>query len=205
MDLLRKIRGAGELYRVANEADLINVGEETPKFEENTESTMASDDAIESFSMKPPISMETKKGNSHNVEHDTNDANNALTLPNFTSPSKRDESQDPLQFLNNRYYHSLYSLNEPLSYFPKASLTRFKNLCHGDVDSVASILDLLISNMEKFDSRYDGKSNGEFFLHDKDGGDVANCEMLHQEKLKQRVGFTVRRRWKVVVRWRRKN
>lgn len=184
---------AGELYRVANEADLINVGEETPKFEENTESTMASDDAIESFSMKPPISMETKKGNSHNVEHDTNDANNALTLPNFTSPSKRDESQDPLQFLNNRYYHSLYSLNEPLSYFPKASLTRFKNLCHGDVDSVASILDLLISNMEKFDSRYDGKSNGEFFLHDKDGGDVANCEMLHQEKLKQRVGFTVRR------------
>lgn len=42
--------------------------------------------------------------------------------------------ENPIDFLTTRYYSTLYSLNNPLSYFPKTALPRFKNLFKGNLD-----------------------------------------------------------------------
>ncbi|KAI5961633.1 uncharacterized protein KGF55_003950 [Candida pseudojiufengensis] len=70
-------------------------------------------------------------------------------------PSKinKEEFQDPITFLKNRYYQSLYSLNEPLVYFPKTSIPRFKNLCKSK-SQISEILSSIILNIDNFDSRY---------------------------------------------------
>ncbi|KAI5952690.1 hypothetical protein KGF54_003557 [Candida jiufengensis] len=84
-----------------------------------------------------------------------------LNLPQVTSfsmkpPSKviREEFQDPLHFLQNRYYQSLYSLNEPLVYFPKTSISRFRNICVNE-DRIIEILSSMIMTIESFDLRYE--------------------------------------------------
>lgn len=60
--------------------------------------------------------------------------------------------EEPLQFLRSRYYSTLYSLNTPLSYFPKMALSRFKILC-GDSNQCAQLLERLILSIEEMDER----------------------------------------------------
>ncbi|KAG5422340.1 hypothetical protein I9W82_001435 [Candida metapsilosis] len=169
---------ADKIYRISNEEDLVNVSQQSREDEDEESLTTAMNEEIELFSMKPP---------SNQKKHDGTLSN---TGSNFTSPLKHEESQDPLYFITNRYYHSLYSLNEPLSYFPKTSLTRFKNLCQGDVSLTLTILDSLVLGMDKFDLRYDGKSHGQFCAGSV--GTLSDCEVWHQEKFKERFGFIVK-------------
>lgn len=66
-------------------------------------------------------------------------------------------NEDPLNFLFSRYYSTLYSLNTPLSYFPKTALTRFKNLCSNDSGKIQEILQKLYIPLGELDRRHDGK------------------------------------------------
>ncbi|CCE82998.1 Piso0_002771 [Millerozyma farinosa CBS 7064] len=68
-----------------------------------------------------------------------------------------DQSDSPLDFLLSRYYSTLYSLNTPLSYFPKTALTRFKNLCNGDKKDVYNHLQKVMLTVEDIDRRHSGK------------------------------------------------
>lgn len=183
-ELVPEDKMADEMYRISSEQDLISIGQQSLNGNDEELSITENNETIESFSMRPPSSIQNRPGdfNGHGSPLDPGS--------NFTSPSKSEESQDPLQFLTNRYYHSLYSLNEPLSYFPKTSLTRFINLCQGNDSLTIAILDSLILSMEKFDLRYDGKSNGEFFISEI--GSLSDCELRNQERFKERVGFNVK-------------
>ncbi|KAI5968147.1 hypothetical protein CANMA_002570 [Candida margitis] len=183
-ELISEDKSADYMYPISNEADLINASKETAESTNYMPREMF-EDTMESFSMKPPASMVHKTAKA-NAGHD-NEWSNVIS----SSPSKREESHDPVQFLTNRYYHSLYSLNEPLSYFPKTALTRFKNLCLANEASILAVLDTFILSMDKFDQRYDGKSSGGFFINDEN---LSECEVRHQGTFKERLGFSVERK-----------
>lgn len=93
---------------------------------------------VAEFSMKPP-----------EIRLHTSDIRQELASPQ--------SQNDPLRFLFSRYYDTLYSLNTPLSYFPKTALTRFKNLCSNDDDKIKEILQKLYIPMPELDKRHDGK------------------------------------------------
>ncbi|KAI5968898.1 hypothetical protein KGF57_000013 [Candida theae] len=177
-------KNADETYHFANEQDLTAIDEFSLNEKEEELQTSETSESIEPFSMQPPTRPQNDSSKNGLVSH-------ADSSSTFLSPTKREDSQDPLQFLTNRYYHSLYSLNEPLSYFSKTSLPRFKNLCEGNDSLILTILDSLILNMDKFDLRYDGKSNGELFASE--ASSSSGCEFQHREKFRQRVGFSVKR------------
>lgn len=94
------------------------------------------DKRISTFSMAPPPS--------HSVQ-----SVNILRSPK--------SQNDPLKFIYSRYYSILYSLNTPLSYFPKTALTRFKNLCENDEVRIKAILLKLYVPMTQLDTRHQGR------------------------------------------------
>ncbi|EDK37201.2 hypothetical protein PGUG_01299 [Meyerozyma guilliermondii ATCC 6260] len=63
---------------------------------------------------------------------------------------------DPLGFIYMKYYSALYSLNTPLSYFPKMALSRFKVLCAKNNDTAREYLLKLILSNEAFHQRHGG-------------------------------------------------
>lgn len=91
------------------------------------------------FTMSPP----------NKIEQDRSTADSGIPYS--------DQSDSPLDFLLSRYYSTLYSLNTPLSYFPKTALTRFKNLCNGDKKDVYEHLQKVMLTVEDIDRRHSGK------------------------------------------------
>ncbi|KSA01863.1 uncharacterized protein AC631_02396 [Debaryomyces fabryi] len=65
--------------------------------------------------------------------------------------------KDPVRFLYSRYYSILYSLNTPLSYFPKTTISRLKNLCGNDADVMKEHLSKLHLSVKELDDRHSGK------------------------------------------------
>lgn len=63
---------------------------------------------------------------------------------------------DPLGFIYMKYYSALYSLNTPLSYFPKIALSRFRVLCAKNNDMAREALLKLILSNETFHQRHGG-------------------------------------------------
>lgn len=94
------------------------------------------DRRISTFSMAPPA----------------RDSVNSVNI--LRSPKSQ---KDPLKFIYSRYYSILYSLNTPLSYFPKTALSRFKNLCENDDARIKSVLQKLYVPVAQLDTRHEGK------------------------------------------------
>ncbi|CUM48209.1 unnamed protein product [Debaryomyces tyrocola] len=94
---------------------------------------------VDNFTMKPPITSIT-----------------AEDLPKMSDHSPQSQT-DPVRFLYSRYYSILYSLNTPLSYFPKTTISRFKNLCGNDNSAVKKHLSSLHLSVKELDDRHDGK------------------------------------------------
>lgn len=94
---------------------------------------------VDNFTMKPPC-------------------NNVTTedLPKILDYSPQAQ-KDPLRFLYSRYYSILYSLNTPLSYFPKTTISRFKNLCGNDLGVMKEHLSRLHISIKELDDRHNGK------------------------------------------------
>ncbi|CAL9738434.1 DNA replication regulator Sld3p [Monosporozyma servazzii] len=67
--------------------------------------------------------------------------------------------ENPKEYLERKYYESLYSLKNPLAYFVKSNLVRFKNMCRSKYEDEfmmnfqTILLDLLLV-IPKFDQRY---------------------------------------------------
>ncbi|KAK6461391.1 DNA replication regulator SLD3-domain-containing protein [Scheffersomyces coipomensis] len=84
-----------------------------------------------------------------------------MSPPTSESPVKQIENnsseEDPLTFMYNRYFEMLYSLNTPLSYFPKSTISRFRNLCNNKGESTVRVLEMLFLSVEQFDDRHNGK------------------------------------------------
>lgn len=89
---------------------------------------------------------------------------------------------NPKDYLERKYYESLYSLKNPLAYFVKSNLVRFRNMCktkYGDNFTLnfQTILLNLVLRIDIFDKRYNNssilledsnlKSNYEKFARDK--------------------------------------
>lgn len=91
------------------------------------------------FTMTPP----------NKIEHGKSTADSSV--------QSSEHSDSPLDFLLSRYYSTLYSLNTPLSYFPKTALTRFKNLCSGDKKEVYNHLQKVMLTVEDIEKRHSGK------------------------------------------------
>lgn len=85
---------------------------------------------LANFSMKPP-KPDTVSPTTSNVVHE----------------------QEPYEFLCTRYFSTLYSLNTPLSYFPKTALSRLRILCK-DRKEMGEILEKSMFSIEDIDSRY---------------------------------------------------
>lgn len=96
--------------------------------------------SIAKFTMKPPR---------ENGRH----ADKKLNGLGFSHQSE----SDPLQFLYSRYYGILYSLKTPLSYFPKTTISRFKNLCDNIPSSIKDNLLKLCISVSELDDRHSGK------------------------------------------------
>lgn len=94
---------------------------------------------VDNFTMKPPVTSIT-----------------AEDLPKMSDHSPQSQT-DPVRFLYSRYYSILYSLNTPLSYFPKTTISRFKNLCGNDNSAVKKHLSSLHLSVKELDDRHDGK------------------------------------------------
>lgn len=94
---------------------------------------------VDNFTMKPP---------STNIS--------AEYFPNMSDHSPQSQT-DPVKFLYSRYYSILYSLNTPLSYFPKTTISRFKNLCGNDNSAVKEHLSSLHLSVKELDDRHGGK------------------------------------------------
>ena len=60
---------------------------------------------------------------------------------------------NPETYIQTKYYSSLYALTEPLNYFPKTALTRYRNMCTSQ-EEVSSILRSIILSINEFDRRY---------------------------------------------------
>ena len=110
--------------------------------------------------MKPPYTSERAQTSRHaypQVSHKSN------TLSSIASSSQREpvpkERLDPREYLNLKYYESLFSFGTPLAYFVKSSLVRFTNLCRAKFGEeyklgLQTILLDLILNIGDFNKRY---------------------------------------------------
>lgn len=64
---------------------------------------------------------------------------------------------DPLSYIKSKYYDILYSTSIPLSYFPKAALSRFKVLSENKSTIKVNLFKILLS-IDQLNARHDGKS-----------------------------------------------
>ncbi|KAL6452984.1 SLD3 DNA replication regulator SLD3 [Candida maltosa Xu316] len=92
---------------------------------------------------------------------------------------------DPCEFLRRRYYSTLYSLNNPLSYFPKTALPRFKNMC-SENDNVVDLLKGFSLTLVEFDNRHNHKHG--LFEHNRE---VSVVELHERESFKTNHGFSI--------------
>lgn len=142
-------------------------------------------------------------------------------------PSEEEEGKDqvlpqviienPIDFLTTRYYSTLYSLNNPLSYFPKTALPRFKNLISTfksnlDIEenskyndehtnsSSSNIIEGLREfwlNVDAFDRRHnqrygvfgDVNDGSDTDMNNQVNDELSNIELIEQQKFKSNHGF----------------
>lgn len=84
---------------------------------------------------------------------------NSKDRKNNTDGSSQPTHENPKEYLERKYYESLYSLKNPLAYFVKSNLVRFKNMCRSKYEDEfmmnfqSILLDLLLV-IPKFDQRY---------------------------------------------------
>ncbi|KAG7665735.1 uncharacterized protein J8A68_000755 [[Candida] subhashii] len=136
-----------EPYGIHDSQELIEVAE-TP-IEESQQPVNDHTEILDSFSMGPP------KQPSDDIARDDNE-----------SPLRKDGS-DPVEFIESRYYSTLYSLNNPLSYFPKTAISRLRILCDENEERICEVLSGMILSISDLDLRHGG-SNGVLKLLDKD-------------------------------------
>ncbi|RCK64500.1 DNA replication regulator SLD3 [Candida viswanathii] len=125
------------------------------------------------FSMRPPPAGGTRQ--------DT---------PGEEGPGTREEieeeSSDPVEFLQRRYYSTLYSLKDPLSYFPKTALPRFRNLCCDSRPSAVESLRRFYLTVGEFDARHNHKY-GVLSAVER----LSGVEVVEQARFKTRNGFLI--------------
>lgn len=95
---------------------------------------------LDSFSMKPPLS-------------------GVSLLPSVLKSAPAldispQSERNPLNFLFSRYFNTLYSLTTPLTYFPKTSLSRFRNMCGNDHAVMKANLTSVFLTPEQLDDRH---------------------------------------------------
>lgn len=157
-----------EYMNISTPSELINKCEKLTLGESKVE--------IDNFSMKPPP-LPPLLLSSHSNINTTN-----------TNIEDIEEVKDPIEFLTFRYYSTLYSLKDPLSYFPKTALPRFKNLCIENKSTIIMI-DLLKNfclNINEFDNRHNHKYG---ILSISKG--LSKIELIEQDKFKSRNGFLI--------------
>ncbi|AET38023.1 Sld3p Ecym_2277 [Eremothecium cymbalariae DBVPG len=100
------------------------------------------------------------------------DANEYVGLDFIISPpdkilSSRDTStlaevsQDPIQYLNKKYYETLFQLGVPLALFVKSKLSRLKNICKNkQANLYRDVLSIMILDLAEFGGRHDAEHQG---------------------------------------------
>ncbi|RCK57883.1 DNA replication regulator SLD3 [Candida viswanathii] len=110
--------------------------------------------------------------------------------PDDEGPGTRDEieeeSSDPVEFLQRRYYSTLYSLKDPLSYFPKTALPRFRNLCCDSRPGAVEPLRGFYLTVGEFDARHNHKY-GLLSAMER----LSGVEVVEQARFKSRNGFLI--------------
>ncbi|KAI3402837.2 hypothetical protein KGF56_004298 [Candida oxycetoniae] len=119
------------------------------------------------------------------VESSVCDVVNFSMKPPNSGITISEEQQDPYSFLQSKYYHSLYALGEPLNYFPKTALTRFRNLCQ-DEKKIGIVLKSMILTIEDFDRRYEPR-----FIDILENPSATQFERKSMEKLKEKLGVKI--------------
>ncbi|ODV66018.1 SLD3-domain-containing protein [Hyphopichia burtonii NRRL Y-1933] len=137
-----------------------------------TDPTPKKGEQITNFSMKPPTILDQPK-----LMHQPD---SPITL---TSPQSEN---DPMKFLYARYFSILYSLNTPLSYFPKTSLVRFKNLCDNDGHKIKANLQKLYLTINEFDIRHEGRLG---LLKSVDRTEVSSCNTKERYEIESQQEF----------------
>ena len=120
----------------------------------------SSDSSTVSLLMKPPYTSGRGQGSRHGYPRVPNKTNSSsdtdLSSQRELVPKER---IDPREYLNLKYYESLFSLGTPLAYFVKSNLVRFTNLCKAKfgenykLGSQTILLDLIL-NIGEFSKRY---------------------------------------------------
>ncbi|CAK9438985.1 uncharacterized protein LODBEIA_P32090 [Lodderomyces beijingensis] len=154
-------RANSEFYPMRSESDLVKV-----IVSDGAGVEVGGDDRACGFSMKPPKRTDTA------VDPE----------PSPNSNSQSNSSLDPAKFLKSRYFNSLYALTEPLAYFSKTALTRFRNMCKDQIH-VVEILHSLVMTIEEFDKRY--AAGPAVLFHD---SPRSVFEVRESEKLKKKIG-----------------
>lgn len=101
-------------------------------------------------------------------------------IQSFTSPQSETK---PLNFIQSRYYNTLYSFTTPLSYFPKTALSRLKVMCGEDRAAFKEVLLEMRKSPDDISKRYDQKLNlPELML-----GDIQEVSLVKYELESQRI------------------
>lgn len=98
----------------------------------------------------------------------------------FTSPQSETK---PLNFIQSRYYNTLYSFTTPLSYFPKTAISRLKVMCGDDRAAFKEVLLEMRKSPDDISKRYDLKLNlPELML-----GEIPEVSIVKYEIESQRI------------------
>ncbi|RLV94993.1 DNA replication regulator SLD3 [Spathaspora sp. JA1] len=117
-----------ELYvQVRNGDDLMSLCVEQPV----GDLSPLAEDIIDRFSMAPPSK-------------------------EYMEPLPQTEEEDASTFIQSRYYTTLYSLKNPLSYFPKTAIARLRILCKEDNSEIVRILKSVFVDIEQLHVRHSG-------------------------------------------------
>lgn len=78
---------------------------------------------------------------------------------------------DPVSFLENKYYDSLFNIHLPLAYFVKSTLSRLKNACHVTFGKESAYFTVILGSLKRIDEFDQRHADGGLMI--KDVGKVA--------------------------------